>query len=518
MIFIVVSYGVLNYLLVNVVQSDYYPDDMEKQIIQSKTKEELQANLEVVHTNTKVRFYFLLTVFSVLFFIYVAFKLSTNKSEGVAICALMVLGASGKLIEKLGIANCLQVPFINPEGKPGNVLLFDMSFTNFFAYFIDFIYAFAFIQVGGKSIGTVLNNKEFIKLLEDNVSLYKNGSVQIVNLVRFVLYYLVIVVFWTWGSVIRPKVSLLVHRYVGIPIVPKDQLRLTLKDDDYPLQEFTTEKLVFTYHTIGIIAAGVVEGLLFTGLLFPMRKYFIYSLDNKREFIRDKWGILAKFTSLTLIIPILIILSVKYTLSDTSPTYKLEKLTSGILLQYISIPTLLFIVDSLFRLPVLDFVHTHSHTLSILYLIVPWIVSYLVFYVFKYNGSPYIERSSDKEKYIETYMSESSETSICDKSQTKYIYAIGVVTVVFCILCFGPLAYSGPLQPFNGLLLLTSLVLMIKVVYSVQDNKKGYNILNPRRENEQGEIDLDQGISIAVIMVSIVISVISLSLFRHFRK
>ena len=93
-----------------------------------------------------------------------------------------------------------------------------MSFTNFFAYFIDFIYAFAFIQVGGSGLRSVLKNNEFIKLLTDNLSIYADGKFKPINILRFVLYFVVIVIFWTWGSIIRPKVSLLVHRYVGIPI------------------------------------------------------------------------------------------------------------------------------------------------------------------------------------------------------------------------------------------------------------------------------------------------------------
>jgi hypothetical protein len=519
MLFIIVLYVVCNFFLVNVYLKDYDHEKVKQDMIEAKSKEELEESMKIVHKNTLLRYYLLLTTFGILFILYVFFKYKTNRSEGVALCALVILGLSGKLIEKLGIANCLSVPIIDPEGKPGNVLLFDMSFTNFFAYFIDFIYAFAFIQVGGTSIASVLKNKEFIKLLEDNLSIYSNGKFNMVNLVRFILYYLIIVVFWAWGSVIRPKVSLLTHRYVGIPIVPKESLKnLKLKEEEYPLKEFTTEKLLFTYHTIGIIAAGVVEGLLFTGLLFPMRKYFIYSLDNKQDFINDKFTVLAKFTSLTLLIPILIILLTKYTLSDTSPNYKLEKFTSGVLLQYISIPTLLFLLDSLFKLPIIDFVYKNKKMTTLLYTLIPIITSYLVFYIFNYNGSKYIDSSVDKEKITESYMSESAKQNVCDKSQDKYKYAVVVVTVIFCILCFGPLLYSGKFQPLNGVLLLTSLVGMVKIVYSVQGNKEGYNILNPMRENPEGEIDLDQTSSIIVIMISIVISVISLIMFRKFRK
>jgi len=503
---------------VNVVQKDYDFHTIKDKIIKSTTKDELKGNMEIIHKNTSSRFYLLLGTCGILFILYVLFKYKTNKSEGVALCALVVLGLSGKLLEKLGLANCLTLPVIDPEAKPGNVLLFDMSYTNFFAYFIDFIYAFAFIQVGGTGLKSILKNNEFIKLLTDNLSIYADGKFKPINIIRFVLYFAVIVVFWSWGSIIRPKVSLLVHRYVGIPIIPKESLEnLKLDDDEYPLQEFTTDKLVFTYHTIGIIAAGVIEGLLFTGLLFPMRKYFIYSLDNKSDFMNDKWGVLAKFLSLTVMIPVFIILMVKYTLSNNKEEYTLPKMTSIALGQYLTIPIVLFVLQSLFKVPILDMVTKHKQMAGILYLILPVISSFIIMKVFKYNGSNYIDEDVDKEKLTEAYMSESAEASVCDESQTKYKYAVGFVTVVFCILCFGPLVYAGKLQPLNGLLLLGILVLILKTVYSVQDNKESYNILNPVRENEKGEIDLDTNTSVGSVMAGISVSTAALIIFRNIR-
>tara|TARA_Y100000768_G_C23961965_1_gene675874 strand:+ start:180 stop:1775 length:1596 start_codon:yes stop_codon:yes gene_type:complete len=518
MLMIIVVYMICNFLLVEVYEKDYDHDIIKDKIIKSETKEELQENMEIVHKNTKLRFYLLLGTCGILFILYVFFKYKTNKSEGVALCALVVLGLSGKLIEKLGLANCLTIPVIDPEGKPGNVLLFDMSFTNFFAYFIDFIYAFAFIQVGGSGLKAVLNNNEFIKLLTDNLSIYANGKFMPMNILRFVLYYVVIVIFWAWGSVIRPKVSLLVHRYVGIPVIPKESLEnLKLEDNDYPLKEFTTDKLVFTYHTIGIIAAGVVEGLLFTGLLFPMRKYFIYSLDNKMDFVHDKWSVLAKFVSLTLMIPGLIILLTKYTLSDTSDNYKIQKMSAGILTQYIGVPIILFMIQSLLKIPIIETLTKHKKIAGPLFFIVPIILSYLVIYVFKYKGTKYIDETADKEKIMESFMSEQANVGECDESQNKYKYAVAVVTVVFCILCFGPLLYAGKLQPLNGLLLLATLIIILKGVYNVQDNKEEYNILNPMRENANGEIDLDTTTSIATTMACISVGSAALLIFRNIR-
>ena len=518
MLSIIILYIICNYVLVEIIQKDYDQNIIKDKVIQSTTKEELEENVEIIHKNTQSRFYLLLGTCGILFILYVLFKYKTNKSEGVALCALVVLGLSGKLLEKLGIANCLTIPLIDPEGKPGNVLLFDMSYTNFFAYFIDFIYAFAFIQVGGSNLKSVLNNNEFIKLLTDNLSIYADGKFKPINIVRFVLYFAVIVVFWSWGSIVRPKVSLLVHKYVGIPIIPKESLEnLKLKEDEYPLQEFTTDKLVFTYHTIGIIAAGVIEGLLFTGLLFPMRKYFIYSLDNKADFSHDKWAVLAKFLGLTVMIPVFIILMVKYTLSNNKDEYILPKMTSLALGQYLMIPIVLFVLQSLLKIPTLDIIYKNTKLAGILYILIPLLSTFVIMKVFNYKGSNFIDTDVDKEKLTEAYMSESSKASVCDESQNKYKYAVGFVTVVFTILCFGPLLYAGKLQPLNGLLFLGTLVLILKTVYSVQDNKESYNILNPMRENEKGEIDLDINTSVGTVMACISVSAASLLIFRNIR-
>ena len=514
---VIVVYIICNTLLVNIYEKDYDHDKIKDKIIKSETKEELQENLEIVHKNTKLRFYLLLGTFGVLFILYVYYKTQTEKSESIAIIFAVCLSMCGKLIEKLGLANCLNLPIIDPQAKPGNVLLFDMFFTNFFAYFIDFIYAFVVVQVGGTGLKSIFKNSNFIKLLTENLSIYSNGKFRPMNILRFVLYYLVIVIFWSWGSIIRPKVSLLVHRYVGIPVVPKENLTLKLKNEEYPLKEFTTDKLVFTYHTIGIIAASVVEGLLFTGLLFPMRKYFIYSLDNKMEFIHDKWSVLAKFISLTLMIPGLIILLTKYTLSDKTDNFKLQKMIAGILTQYIGIPAVLFIVQSLFKVPIIETFTKYSKIAGPVFFILPIILSYLVVYVLKYTGSNYIDSSSDKEKILETFMSEQSSVAECDESQNKYKYIVGTITILFCIICFGPLITVGKLQPLNGLILLMIVVLLLKGIYSVQDNYSEYNILNPMRKNNKGEMDLDTTTGISTVMGCISISVALLLIFKNIR-
>jgi len=328
----------------------------------------------------------------------------------------------------------------------------------------------------------------------------------------------VIVIFWTWGSVIRPKVSLLVHRYVGIPVIAKESLEnIKLKKDEYPLQEFTTNELLFTYHTIGIISAGVVEGLLFTGLLFPMRKYFIYSLDNTKDFIHDKGSIITKFISLTLMIPALIILLTKYTLSDISEDYKFQKMSSGVLVQYISIPIVLFTLQSLFKIPVIDTVSKFNTIGLLLLLLIPIILSYVTVYILKYRGSYYINKDANASRLLESYMSEKADASVCDESQNKYKYIVAAVTLIFCVICFGPLLFVGKFQPLNGFLLLAILMTIVKSIYSVQSNTEEYNILNPRRKNKHGDLDLDTTTSILTVMGGILISITLLLLFRKVR-
>lgn len=518
MLSVIVVYVICNYLLVNVYLKDYDHDKIKDEIINVESKENLKKLMEQVHANTKLPYYFLLSTVGVLFVLYLFYKTKTAKSESIAIMFAMCLSMCGKLIEKLGLADCLKLPLIDPQGKPGNVLLFDMFYTNFFAYFIDFIYAFSIIQVGSSGVISAFKSTEFKKLLVDNLSIYSKGTFNFINIVRFLVYYLVIIVFWSWGSVLRPKVSLLVHRYVGIPVVPKEDLKkLSLKDDEYPLQEFTTDKLLFTYHTIGIIAATVVEGLIFTGVLFNMRKYVIYTLDNNSEFASNKYSVLAKFISLVIFIPVLIMFLVKYTLTDNSVNYKLEKITSLVLLQYIMVPTILFILDSLFKVPVLHTLQKHQKSSIILLTVVPIIVSMIVMYVFKYNGSRYIDEDTDKEKVLETFMSENSGEE-CGPNQTKFKVIVAVLTVMLSIVCFGPLAYVGKLQPLNGILLLLLLFLVLIIIYRIQKIDSPYNIVNPERKNKQGEMDLDQTESIVSIFTGIIASVLLLSIFRKYRR
>lgn len=208
---------------------------------------------------------------------------------------------------------------------------------------------------------------------------------------------------------------------------------------------------------------------------------------------------------------------VKYTLSNNKNEYILPKMTSLALGQYLMIPIVLFVLQSILKIPTLTMISNNTQLAGILYVIIPLLSTFVIMKIFNYKGSNFIDTGVDEEKLTEAYMSESAKASVCDESQNKYKYAVGFVTVVFCILCFGPLAYAGILQPLNGLLFLGTLVLILKTVYSVQDNKESYNILNPVRENEQGEIDLDTNMSVGTVMACISVSAASLLIFRNIR-
>ena len=228
MLCIIIIYIICAYILNNYIQDDYNYEEIKKQILSAKRSEDLEEPVKEIEKVSKIRFYLLFAVFGVLFVSYVYYKTQTDKSESTAIIFAICLSLSGKLIEKLGLANCLTIPFIDPKGAPGNVLLFDMFYTNFFAYFLDFIYAFAAVIVlsGDETIFHLFKNQKFAELLKNNLSFYSGSTIKYKNILRFLLYLATIVVFWNWGSIIRPKVTLLLHRYFGIPVIDKNKLNL----------------------------------------------------------------------------------------------------------------------------------------------------------------------------------------------------------------------------------------------------------------------------------------------------
>jgi len=522
MLSVIVLYGISAYILNNVIQKDYNYKETKQQIVEAKKSEDLIDPIKEIQRVSSTRFYLLMSVFAVLFISYVYYKTQTEKSESIAIIFAICLSMSGKLIEKLGLANCLQLPVIDPKGSPGNVLLFDMFFTNFFAYFLDFIYAFAAVQVlSGGSIFSLFKNKKFKDLMSNNLSFYSGGSFKIKNVIRFLVYLGTIIIFWNWGSIIRPKVTLLLHRYLGIPVVDKNSLDL---EDEKDKKDKKGHELVTTISTIGIISASVVEGLIFTGLLFPMRKFFLYTLDNGEEYNNSKTSIFAKFIGLVLIVPIFIILITKYTLTSNDPLKaKYPKMVSIILGQYIFIPTILFIIQSLFKIPVLNFVKKHKNISMIFYIIVPIIIS-LVMNLIGKNSIAYIEDNPETEKIVESYMSEAA-IGECEESNTKYKYVVGVVTLIMATFSFLPFISVHKIQPLTGILYFIIASLLIRIIYMFQDNYAPYNILNPMRHSRDlgdldgsENIDLDSTISIETTMTSIFISVCLLVFFRKITR
>ena len=512
MLTIIILYSISSYVLNNVIQKDYNYEEMKNKLLSTTKSEDLVESVNEIEKISKTRFYLLMSAFGILFISYVYYKTQTDKSESTAIIFAICLSLSGKLIEKLGLANCLTLPVIDPKGSPGNVLLFDMFYTNFFAYFLDFIYAFAAVIVlsGKESIFHLFKNKKFSGLLKKNLSFYADGTIQFKNMLRFLLYLGTIIIFWNWGSIIRPKVTLLLHRYLGIPVVDKNQLELEDEKDN----KKEGHELVSTISSIGIVSASVVEGLIFTGLLFPMRKFFLYELGNTSEYNSNKMSIFSKFVGLVLIIPICIILFTKYTLASSNPEdYKYPKLISLILGQYIMIPTVLFMIQSLSGINISEYLKKNKNIFTIFYIAVPIIIS-MIMTLNGNNGVSYIEDNPKEEKIVESYMSEAA-VGECDESNTKYKYVVVLVTLIMSIFSFGPFLTIHKLHPITGIMYLAILALVLRIIYMFQDNYAPYNILNPTRHSKDSEdIDLDSTISLETTMITIFSSVCLLVLFR----
>ena len=512
MLVIIVLYCIASIILNNFIQSDYDYEKTKQEILDTKKSENLEPIRKKIDKISKPRFYLLGAIMGILFILYVYYKYQTDTSESTAIFLLMFIGLAGKLIEKIGLDNCLGIPIIDPNGSPGNVLLFDMFYTNFFAYFLDFVYAFAAVIVLSEkdSIFQIFKNKKFKNLMKNNLSFFTDGKFKFVNILRFLIYVFVIIVFWNWGTIIRPKINLLLHRYMGIPVVDKNTLDL----EDTKEEKKEGHELVSTITSIGVISAATVEGLIFTGLLFPMRKYFIYSLNNTADYNSNEFSIFIKFLFLVVLIPIFIILMTKYTLSSNDPLIeKYSKITSIMLGQYIFIPILLFIIQSLSGIQISKFIKKHNKILMVFYILIPIILSLLLTLTGR-NSIAYIEHDPATEKKVETYMSD-TKTGSCDDKNTKYQIIVAIVTLIMTIVAFIPLISVHKLQPFTGILYFLLICIILRIIYEFQDNYEPYNILNPRRHSEDKDtIDLDSTISMETSVICIFVAVCLLFTFR----
>ena len=229
-------------------------------------------------------------------------------------------------------------------------------------------------------------------------------------------------------------------------------------------------------------------------------------------------SILGKFIGLVLVIPICIILATKYTLASDNPQeYKFQKMASIVMGGYILIPTIMLMIQSLFKIKVLDFAKKHKKISTIMYIIIPIIIGLIMNLTGK-NSVSYITDNPKEEKIVESYMSEAI-SGRCDESENKYKYAVAFVTVIMMVCAFGPMVHIHKLQPITGILYFVVACVIIKIIYMFQDNYEPYNILNPMRHTKgSNEIDLDSTISIEASMTAILISVSMLVIFRKFNQ
>ena len=133
------------------------------------------------------------------------------------------------------------------------------------------------------------------------------------------------------------------------------------------------------------------------------------------------------------------------------------------------------------------------------------------------NSTNYIEDTSEDEKKVERYMSESGGKE-CDESNNKYIYIVGFVTLAMILFSQGPFYSLSKYQLLNGFIYIVLISLVLKVIYEFQNNYEPYNILNPMRHKnkDSDEIDLDSTVSIEATAIGIFTSICLLLLFKKY--
>jgi len=289
-------------------------------VIKSETSKEEDIKKEIKAVNNSASYLYLAIVIPILIIAIILSVLKiikmvkgsdssdesgdvTSKSLQIAMFVAFFLGCTGKAIEYLGFQGCFNDFFID---SPSSILLFDMFFTNTFAYFFDLVLAFiAAIALEDMQLKTSLINTNI-----------KVGSK---NIFRFVWYLVIIIAFWNLASLVRPKVQLLIEMFLGFdPISTKDIKNASVKNAfrSEDLEEssskpdpnkdvlifgishkYSEDSLLvqFMNSSKGIITAGIVEAIIFLSVLFPLRHYYLYELGSKGKEGFKWWWEFGKF-------------------------------------------------------------------------------------------------------------------------------------------------------------------------------------------------------------------------------
>jgi len=302
-----ISIYILLFTLMHFTQK-YNVDNINSSLNDPNLKcDEYTQIINEIQENTKKRVYLFGGIAFILFIFFVIHKYYSDPSEFYAIIALMFLGLTSKLIEYIGLKDCFgQLPTnmgpLNPKAQPGKVLLFDMFYSNTFAYFIDFLFAFAMVAAADPLIPIKDQSDTFIQIINNNM------GISISNIFRFLIYILIIIVTWNLGTILRPKIAILYYKFFGIPLKNINDISsknikfvsgsctdVSSSPDptvDPPDSTPSPNSLVTTNSLIGILAAATAEGLIFKTVLFPMRQHFIYYITDEDNDKYNKYKIL----------------------------------------------------------------------------------------------------------------------------------------------------------------------------------------------------------------------------------
>lgn len=336
--------------------SEYYSDkeyltreelnDNEKKLSNASLIEQYNNRINNIKINAGKRFETLfkqLAICSLIYFfickVLLGAILSGASDQLFAILIMFILGGTGKMIEGYGLRDCLKIPGIKTN-NPSQILIFDMFFTNTFAYLMDFVFAFAVAIIGFNCID---DRREMMK---ENLELSSK------NVGRYFAYLFTVLSFVLLSGIIRPKVGLALYRIIGVPIIDATELKRkdingslllptdvsnyiqgiraedkkkgknSIYDDNTPDKKILEDNPVLSmmgdtsvsyseagmgllynitfglvgkkmddplvyyntaYKGMGIVMAGVVELIVFICILFPVRKFLLYNLKTTKQ-------------------------------------------------------------------------------------------------------------------------------------------------------------------------------------------------------------------------------------------